>query len=27
MGLDSNILQRIKDLPDVNVGPDGIVRF
>ncbi|MES2355310.1 MAG: ferritin-like protein [Pseudomonadota bacterium] len=27
MGLDSNILSRIKDLPDVNVGPDGIVRF
>lgn len=27
LGLDSNILGRIRDLPDVNVGPDGIVRF
>ncbi len=27
LGLDPNILIRIKDLPDVNVGPDGIVRF
>ncbi|MES2944403.1 MAG: ferritin-like protein [Pseudomonadota bacterium] len=27
LGLDSNILGRIQDLPDVNVGPDGIVRF
>ena len=27
LGLDSNILPRIKDLPDVNVGADGIVRF
>jgi hypothetical protein len=25
--LDPNILQRIQDLPDVNVGPDGHVRF
>lgn len=27
LGLDPNILGRIQDLPDVNVGPDGIVRF
>lgn len=27
LGLDTNILGRIQDLPDVNVGPDGIVRF
>ncbi|WP_035058625.1 ferritin-like domain-containing protein [Andreprevotia chitinilytica] len=27
LGLDSNILGRIQDLPDVNIGPDGIVRF
>jgi hypothetical protein len=27
LGLDANILGRIQDLPDVNVGPDGIVRF
>lgn len=27
LGLDPNILQRIQDLPDVNVGEDGIVRF
>jgi hypothetical protein len=27
LGLDANILQRIQDLPDVNVGPDGHVRF
>jgi len=27
LGLDPNIIQRIKDLPDVNVGADGIVHF
>lgn len=27
LGLDPNILQRIQDLPDVNVGADGHVRF
>ena len=27
LNLDPNILSRIQDLPDVNVGPDGIVRF
>ncbi len=27
LGLDPNILGRIQDLPDVHVGPDGIVRF
>ena len=27
LGLDPNILQRIQDLPDVNVGADGIVHF
>lgn len=27
LGLNANILGRINDLPDVNVGPDGIVRF
>ena len=27
LGVDPNVLLRIQDLPDVNVGPDGIVRF
>ncbi|SMC27863.1 Ferritin-like [Andreprevotia lacus DSM 23236] len=27
LNLDSNILGRIQDLPDVNIPPDGIVRF